>query len=225
MRSRFAAGRLGSPGSSPVPIEAAARPVGVDLRLPCGDDARLDVGELARRVVARVGGLANIGPGGADMALALDRIAFLAVGRYPGSAYRLAVGYSLIDPGRVIHLRRRPLSRHAGFVIFEAAHRLRLGDMAVLGYAAIPDLHGGSRLSAALSPSASCFRALAFPAIENGLGVGRPVDQADLGQAQPGDDPAVGGIARGDPAADRIALVDALDDLVPGAASTILAPR
>jgi hypothetical protein len=56
----------------------------------------------------------------------------------------------------------------------------------------------------------------ALPAIEHRLGVGRAVDNRDLAQRETDDDVAVGGIARGDMAANREALVDAGDDLAPG---------
>ena len=54
-----------------------------------------------------------------------------------------------------------------------------------------------------------------LPAIEHRLGVGRAVDDRDLAQCKAGDDVAVGGIARGDMAADRETLINTGHDLLP----------
>src|SRR5581483_10631143 len=58
---------------------AGGRAGGVDFVLPGGDNARLDMGELRRRVAGRVALLVDVGPSGADMRFAVEGIALGAV--------------------------------------------------------------------------------------------------------------------------------------------------
>jgi hypothetical protein len=86
------------------------RPGGIDLHLPSGDDARFDLVELAGGIGRGVAGDMDKRPGGANMAFAVERIAFLAVG--------LIAGIGVVD-----------LVRHAiASLSFPAIeHRLRVG--------------------------------------------------------------------------------------------------
>src|SRR5207302_10981919 len=109
-------------------------PAAIDRRLPGGDDPRLDALALGGGVASRVARTMNKCPGGADVALGVDRIALAAVRSIAG--IRIidgAVGFGGAAGARILMIARRG----AGLMPRQAARRLRLRGMTVTGNPAI----------------------------------------------------------------------------------------